>query len=126
MDPRQLEFVVLCVQSRIPRIFTLALIRNISIFPGRQGLPAGCLWSLRVWLRVNGIDHRIFGDDELWVGRDPDFNSIADASFARMTGMEADRQVYNIFVGKALVTFIVKCVSSDPFCLSETKNMKES
>jgi len=59
---------------------------------------------------VNGIDHRIFGEDELWVGRDPDFNSITDASFARMMSMEADRQVYNIYVGKALVTFIVKCV----------------
>lgn len=89
VDPRQLEFVVF-------------------IFPGKQSLPAGSLWSLRVWLRVNGIDHRIFGEDELWVGRDPDFNSIADASFARMMGMEADRQVYNIYVGKALVTFIVK------------------
>lgn len=59
---------------------------------------------------MNGIDHRIFGEDELWVGRDPNFNSIPDASFARMMSMEADRQVYNIYVGKALVTFIVKCV----------------
>lgn len=68
---------------------------------------------------MNGIDHRIFGEDELWVGRDPDFNSIADASFARMMGMEADRQVYNIYVGKALVTFIVKCVLQTHFVLEE-------
>ena len=55
-----------------------------SVFPGKATIPAGCLWSYRVWLRVNFVDHRIFGDDELWVGKDPDFSSIADASFARL------------------------------------------
>ncbi|TFK43887.1 hypothetical protein BDQ12DRAFT_596679 [Crucibulum laeve] len=89
VDPRQLEFVVF-------------------VFPGKSSLPAGCLWSLRVWLRVNSIDHRLFGEDELWVGKDPDFNSIGDASFARLKNVDAKEQVYHAYVGKALVSFIVR------------------
>ena len=84
------------------------LLASSSTFPGKQSYPTGCLWSLRIWLRVNGVDHRIFGEDELWVGRDPDFNSIAEASFARLKAAEGDRQLYNAYVGKALVTFVVK------------------
>jgi hypothetical protein len=42
------------------------------------------------------------------VGRDPDFNSITEASFARLKAAEGDRQLYNAYVGKALVTFVVK------------------
>ncbi|KAF9534588.1 hypothetical protein CPB83DRAFT_842566 [Crepidotus variabilis] len=96
VDPRQLDFVVF-------------------IFPGKSSIPVGSLWSLRVWLRVNGVDHRIFGDDELWVAKDPDFNSIADASFARMKSTEGNTQLYNAYVGKALVNFIVKweCISGN-------------
>ena len=88
--------------------FLFRLFAYFSTFPGKQSYPTGCLWSLRVWLRVNGVDHRIFGEDELWVGRDPDFNSITEASFARLKAAEGDRQLYNAYVGKALVTFVVK------------------
>ncbi|KAF9057818.1 hypothetical protein BJ165DRAFT_1334693 [Panaeolus papilionaceus] len=88
-DPRELDFVVF-------------------IFPGKQSLPVGCLWSLRVWLRVNGVDHRIFGDDDLWVAKDPDFNSIGDASYARLKTVDSHEQVYHGYVGRALVTYIVK------------------
>ncbi|KAF6761984.1 hypothetical protein DFP72DRAFT_1041456 [Ephemerocybe angulata] len=91
VDPRQLEFVVF-------------------VFPGKTSLPAGCLWSLRVWLRVNGVDHRLFGEDELWIGKDPDFNSIGDASFARLKHQDVQEQVYNAFVGRALVSFTVRWV----------------
>jgi len=91
VDPRQLEFVVF-------------------VFPGKQGLPAGCMWCLRVWLRVGDTDHRLFGEDDLWIGKDPDFNAIGDASFARQkTGEPSDtQQVYHAFVGRALVTFTIK------------------
>lgn len=99
VDPRQLNFAVF-------------------IFPGKARLPANCLWSLRVWLRVNNIDHRLFGDDELWVAKDPDFAAIGEASFARLKyidpGDNTGEQVYSGYVGKALVTFIVRwaCVSN--------------
>jgi len=89
VDPRKLDFVVF-------------------IFPGKAGLPTGSLWSLRVWLRVNGVDHRLFGEDELWIARDPDFNSIGDASFARLKSAEAGEQMYNAYVGRALVTFLIR------------------
>ncbi|KAF9006741.1 hypothetical protein BDQ17DRAFT_1389501 [Cyathus striatus] len=81
VDPRQLEFAVF-------------------IFPGKTSIPAGCLWSLRVWLRVNG--------DEVWVGKDPDFNSIGDASFTRLKSLDIKEQVYQAYVGRALVTFFIK------------------
>jgi len=95
VDPRQLNFVVF-------------------MFPGKAGEPAGCLWSLRVWLRVNGVDHRLFGEDDLWVAKDPEFNAIADASFARLRNLDGDEQVYHGYVGKALVTFTIRweCVSN--------------
>ncbi|KAF9061075.1 hypothetical protein BDP27DRAFT_378416 [Rhodocollybia butyracea] len=89
VDPRKLEFVVF-------------------VFPGKATIPAGCLWSYRVWLRVNFVDHRIFGDDELWVGKDPDFSSIADASFARLKSNNVNSQVYDGVVGRARVQFIIK------------------
>lgn len=79
-----------------------------SIFPGKSGLPTGSLWSVRVWLRVNSVDHRLFGDDDLWIAKDPDFNSIGDASFARQRSVDAGEQVYNSYVGRAMVTFIIK------------------
>lgn len=80
------------------------------MFPGKSSVPAGCLWSLRVWLRVNGVDHRLFGEDELWVAKDPDFNAIGDASFARLRNLDGGEQVYHGYVGKALVTFTIKYV----------------
>ncbi|PFH50134.1 hypothetical protein AMATHDRAFT_75765 [Amanita thiersii Skay4041] len=89
VNPKQLNFV-------------------IFVFPGKTTLPTGGLWSLRVWLRVNGIDHRLFGEDELWVGKDLDFDAIADASFARLKNVDTREQMYHGFVGKALVNFIVR------------------
>lgn len=80
------------------------------MFPGKAVLPSGCLWSLRVWLRVNNVDHRLFGDDDLWVGKDPDFNAMGDASFARLKTMDTGEQlqIYHAYVGKALVTFTIR------------------
>lgn len=78
------------------------------MFPGKAGLPAGSLWSVRVWLRVSNVDHRLFGEDDLWVAKDPDFNSIGDASFARLRTLDSKEQIYHGYVGKALVTFNVR------------------
>ncbi|KAJ3719352.1 hypothetical protein C8R42DRAFT_673570 [Lentinula raphanica] len=89
VDPRMLEFIVF-------------------VFPGKASVPAGCLWSYRVWLRVNFVDHRIFGDDELWIGKNPDFSSITDASFARLKTSSANSQTYDAIVGRARVQFIVR------------------
>jgi len=89
VDPRKLEFVVF-------------------VFPGKTTIPAGCLYSYRVWLRVNFVDHRIFGDDELWVGKDPDFSSIVDASFARLKSADGNSQLYDGVVGRARVQFIAR------------------
>jgi len=89
VDPRKLDFIVF-------------------VFPGKSSIPAGSLYSLRVWLRVNGIDHRVFGEDELWVGKDLDFHSIGDASFVRLKSVDAKAQVYHGFIGRALVTFMVR------------------
>ncbi|KAF5387620.1 hypothetical protein D9615_000711 [Tricholomella constricta] len=86
VDPRRLDFAVF-------------------IFPGKSSIPVGSLYSLRVWLRVNGVDHRVFADDELWVGKDLDFHSIANASFVRLKSVDSKSQVYHGFVGRALVTF---------------------
>jgi hypothetical protein len=66
---------------------------------------------------VNGADHRLFGDDDLWVGKDPDFNSIGDASFGRLKVQDASQQVYNAYVGRALVTFTFRCVHADTLSL---------
>ncbi|KAF9567434.1 hypothetical protein CPC08DRAFT_681331 [Agrocybe pediades] len=102
VDPRRLDFVVF-------------------IFPGKAGLPNGSLWSVRVWLRVNFVDHRLFGEDELWVAKDPDFNSIGDASFARLRNSDnSTEQTYHAYVGRALVTFIIrwKSLSNKTFSYS--------
>jgi len=89
VDPRSLDFAVF-------------------VFPGKTSIPSGCLYSLRVWLRVNGIDHRLFGEDELWIGKDPDFTSIGDASFARIRSVSPTTQVYDAFVGGARIQFFVR------------------
>lgn len=57
---------------------------------------------------MSSVDHRLFGDDEVWIGKDPDFNSIGDASFARIKEQQSCEQVYNAYVGRALVSFIVR------------------
>ncbi|KAI6034910.1 hypothetical protein F5J12DRAFT_886741 [Pisolithus orientalis] len=82
VNPRQLDF-------------------SVFVFPPRSSLPVGCLHHLRVWLRSAAIDHRIFGDNDLWVGRDPDFRSIADASFAILRNATQDMLIYQAIVGRA-------------------------
>jgi len=103
VDPQQLDFVVF-------------------MFPGKAGMPAGCIWSLRVWLRVKDVDHRLFGEDDLWVAKDPDFNAIGNASFARLRNLDGGEQVYHGYVGKALVTFTIRweCVSNNLYKYSLT------
>ncbi|KAF9226884.1 hypothetical protein BS17DRAFT_776283 [Gyrodon lividus] len=89
IDPRRLDFALFA-------------------FTPRTCLPAGCLYHLRVWLRTAGSDHRIFGDNDLWVGRDPDFRSIGDASFAVLRNATQDMLIYQAVVGRAHVSFIVR------------------
>ena len=68
------------------------------------------MYHLRVWLHTAGIDHRIFGDDDLWVGRDPDFRSVGDASFAVLRNATQDMLIYQGIVGRAHVSFIIRFV----------------
>ncbi|KAG6330920.1 hypothetical protein ID866_8170 [Astraeus odoratus] len=89
IDPRRLDF-------------------SVFAFPPRSCLPTGCLHHLRVWLRSAGIDHRIFGDNDLWIGRDPDFRSIGDASFAVLRNATQDMLIYQAVLGRAHVSFIVR------------------
>jgi hypothetical protein len=79
-----------------------------SVLPGKTSIPPGSLWAVRVWLRVNGIDHRLFGEDDVWVGKDLDFNTISEASFARLKTVDAKSQLYHGFVGRALLTFTMR------------------
>ncbi|KAG6866117.1 hypothetical protein C0991_008425 [Blastosporella zonata] len=79
--------------------------RLLSVFPGKSSIPVGCLFSLRVWLRAGGVDHRVFADDELWVGKDLDFYSIAHASMMILRSVDSKSQLYHGYIGRALVTF---------------------
>lgn len=51
----------------------------------------------------------------MWIGKDPDFRTIALASFAQFTSGAPFMLVYQGFVGKAQVAFIVRyvCVLTD-------------
>ncbi|KAA1466550.1 hypothetical protein DENSPDRAFT_831401 [Dentipellis sp. KUC8613] len=93
---------------------------SVFVFPPKTSLPQGCLWSLRVWLRANEIDHRLFSDERLWVGRDPDFYSIENASFARQREIRSDVQVYKTVLGRVLIDLIVRwrSISSKVYSLS--------
>lgn len=71
-------------------------------------MPTGCLYHLRVWLRSAGTDHRIFADDDLWIGRDPDFRSIGDASFSILRNATQDMLIYQAVLGRAHVSFIIR------------------
>ncbi len=106
VDPRRLHFIVLCVC--LPFQSPLTDTPMHSLYPGKASLPAASLYSYRVWLRVNDVDHRLFGQDDLWIAKDPDFASIADASIARMKRNQSSSQVYESTVGKARVQFIVR------------------
>ena len=79
-----------------------------SVIPGKTNLPIGGLWCLRVWLRVDLVDHRLFGEDELWISKDIDFTSIVDASFAHHRFTNSNEQVYSSLLGNAEVNFIVR------------------
>jgi hypothetical protein len=89
LDPQELKFVVFA-------------------YPPRSCLPQGCLFALRVWLRAGEIDHRLFSEDALWIGKDPDFYSIQDATFARLRSVNTQTLLYKIVVGRALVDFIIR------------------
>jgi len=89
VDPRSLEFVVFA-------------------YPPRACLPQGCLYSLRVWLRSGEIDHRLFSEDALWIGKDPDFSSVEDAAFARLRNVTTQTLLYKIAVGSALMDFTIR------------------
>jgi len=79
-----------------------------SVFPAKSSVPAGCLYSLRVWMRVNGTDHRLFADDEVWVGKDLDFHSVADISFMLLRNLSPKSATYHGHIGRALVTFVCR------------------
>ncbi|EGO02396.1 hypothetical protein SERLA73DRAFT_178314 [Serpula lacrymans var. lacrymans S7.3] len=81
---------------------------SVFVFPPKSSLPYGCLQNLRVWLRTAGMDHRIFADNDLWVGKDPDFRSIGDASFAVLRNATEDMLIYQGMVGQAHVSYIVR------------------
>jgi len=78
------------------------------VFPPKTSLPADCLFCLRVWLRTGQVDHRLFADNELWIGKNPDFRTISDAYFAQVTDGAPFRLVYQGLVGKALVKFTIR------------------
>ena len=63
---------------------------------------------MRVWLRHQNVDHRIFADDALWVGTDPDFTEIPDTTLATAWHQASDRQFYKCLVGRAEVNFILR------------------
>ncbi len=106
VDPRQLNFTVLCVSYLTPGQRVLMPLH--SLVPGKTSLPVGTLFSYRVWLRVNEFCHRLFGEDDLWIGKDPDFSCIADLSMARLRRVLASSQVYDAAVGRAKVQFIIR------------------
>ncbi|KAF8625273.1 hypothetical protein AX15_005469 [Amanita polypyramis BW_CC] len=94
VDPRQLAFIVF-------------------LFPGKTTLVMGGLWCLRVWLRVNQVDHRLFGEEELWIGRDLNFASIPDAQFARHELTNPMEQKYSASLGSAIINFITRWKRTD-------------
>jgi hypothetical protein len=78
------------------------------LFPPKSSLPKRSLYSLRVWARHDRVDHRIFSEDALWIGSDLDFDSLSDATFARLIHTMHDLQCYECQVGQATVRFIVR------------------
>lgn len=125
LDAHQLSFSALYVEfNRLKycagslMIATAYFHRRLAFVSSRHpttdlaqvSLPANCLYRLRVWLRTGQVDHRLFAEDDLWIGKDPDFRTIALASFAQFTSGAPFMLVYQGFVGKAQVAFIVRCV----------------
>jgi len=89
VDPRQLDFAAF-------------------IFPPKASIPPGCLYCLRVWLRSGKVDHRLFAEDEFWIGRDPEFTAIGDASYAQLANSMDSLLVYQANIGGAPVNFILR------------------
>jgi hypothetical protein len=87
-----------------------------SLFPPKHSLPRRCLYSLRVWLRHQNVDQRIFADDALWVGTNPNFSAIPDAILATAWYQAPDRQLYKCHVGRAEVSFTLTCVLTFTSC----------
>ncbi|KIM21966.1 hypothetical protein M408DRAFT_333165 [Serendipita vermifera MAFF 305830] len=90
---------------------------HIFIFP-KPSLPADCLFCVRVWLEALDVQHRIFSDENLWVGREPPFASIQHVALTQQgaptipfpsTRSEVGviRKAYKGFVGRAACDFIV-------------------
>jgi hypothetical protein len=90
------------------------------LFPPKHSLPRKCLYSLRVWLHHQTIDQRIFADDALWVGTNPNFASIPDAIAATPWYQGLDRQHYRCLVGRAEVTFTMRWECLKEFVYSLT------
>lgn len=61
-----------------------------------------------MWLRHQEVEHRIFSEDTLWIGTDPDFMGISNLSVARPVHTMPSQQLFEAYVGKARVLFIVK------------------
>jgi hypothetical protein len=47
----------------------------------------------------------------LWIGKDPDFNSVQDAAFARLRNVGPQTLLYKITLGTTLMDFTVKFAS---------------
>jgi hypothetical protein len=47
----------------------------------------------------------------LWIGKDPDFNSVQDAAFARLRNVSPQTLLYKITLGMTLMDFTVKFAS---------------
>jgi len=80
----------------------------VFMFPPKSSLPIGCLWSLRVWLRHSQIDHRLFAEDRLWIGRDPDFYAIEEARFAQFYNGSPTLKLYKVALGRTTIDLIAK------------------
>jgi hypothetical protein len=89
IDPRELDFAAF-------------------MFPPKASLPVGCLYCLRVWLRSGKVDHRLFAENEFWIGRNPEFSGLGDATYAQLASSTPSLLVYQSIVGGAPVNFILK------------------
>ncbi|KAG8758560.1 hypothetical protein FRC14_007928 [Serendipita sp. 396] len=89
---------------------------HVFIFP-KPSLPANCLFCVRVWLEAQQVQHRIFSDESLWVGKDPPFASIQQVALTQQgpptipstNRNEPDviRKTYKGYVGRAPCDFVV-------------------
>lgn len=93
---------------------------SVFLFPPKTSLPRKCLYSLRVWLHHQNVDQRIFADDALWVGTNPNFAAIPGATLATAWYQAPDRQHYKCLVGRAEVNFILswECLKENVYALT--------